>query len=106
MSTDSYVYIILYDIPHSEGHKPYLLFRRHLKKLRGMMLQESVYLIYVKNKAEATRIKNELVLVAPSGSNIRGLLITSQLFDSLDVISGEVLTVEKILSKKVKVIEL
>lgn len=106
MSTETYVYLIFYDIPHTDGHKPYIRFRKKLKKLRGIMLQESVYLIYVKSKAQAKMIKNELVVVAPTGSNIRGLLITNNMFDSMDIISGEMITAEKILSKKIKVIEL
>lgn len=104
-TNNKYVYIIMYDVPTVEDTKPYQYFRKQILALGGMMLQESVYTIHVNNKCTAKHIKNQLAVIAPEGSNVRGVMITSEMFENIDIISGELSIGEKVISKKYRVIE-
>ncbi len=103
-----YVMFLFYDIPNSnkkESYK-YTRFRKYILSIGFVMLQESVYVKTIKTKDKYFIIKRDLKLSAPKGADIRSLIVTQNIYDNMDLISGEMNFNEKIISKKIRVLEL
>lgn len=98
----------MYDMPVDtpEQSKEYRFFRKKLLSFGAYQLQESVYCIHLGNKAKAEKIKKELILCAPKTAHIRSLLLTQQLFETMDMIAGDATFTEQILSVKTSIIEI
>lgn len=105
MSINKYVYIVLYDIPHEEK-KSYQRFRKEVQQLGGLMMQESVYMFYVSTKTQIKVLKNKLSILSPQDSHIRGIVLTSEAFEQMDIIAGELEIGELQMCKSEYVIEL
>lgn len=104
----NYIYMLFYDIEMNtpEKLKEYRKFKKTLNKKGYSMLQESVYMKQVSEKTQAIKLANEISLSAPRNSNIRGLLLTQNNFDAMEILSGELEFSEQILKKESKIIEL
>lgn len=90
---------------HQE-RKAYRKFRTNLLSKGCYMLQESIYIKQLSSKEQARTLINDLNLLAPEKSNIRGLLLTQRVFETMDIISGEIQFAEKILRHENNIIEL
>lgn len=103
-----YIFMILYDIEMNSPSKlrEYRKFKKNLDKSGYSMVQESVYIKQINDKSQAKRLGNEISLNAPKYSNIRGLILTQSMYESIEVLSGKLEFNEKILRKENKVIEL
>lgn len=103
-----YIFMILYDIEMNSPSKlkEYRKFKKMLDKSGYSMVQESVYIKQINDKSQAKRLGNEISLNAPKRSNIRGLILTQSMYESIEVLSGKLEFNEKILRKESKVIEL
>lgn len=86
--------------------KEYRNFRKHLLSKGCYMLQESIYLKQLNHKDQAKSLINDLSLSAPDNANVRGLLLTQRVFETMDIISGEVKFIERILKKDSQIIEI
>lgn len=103
-----YVILLFYDIPNTnkEEQKKYLKFNKYIKSIGFIMMQESVYIMNINTKERYMTIKRDLKITAPINSNIRSLLITNNVFEKVEVISGEKTFRENIISKKIRVLEI
>ncbi len=103
-----YVIFLFYDIANTtkEEARAYTKFNKYIKSIGFVMMQESVYVKNINSKDKYTIIKRDLKLVSPKKSNIRSLLITNNIFENLELINGEQTFKEKVISKKVRVLEL
>lgn len=103
-----YVILLFYDIPNKtkEENSKYLKFNKYIKSIGFVMIQESVYAKKVKNKARYKTIKRDVTIISPPRSNIRSVLITERVFDEFELLSGEQTFREKIISNKIRILEL
>lgn len=103
-----YVIILFYDIPNtdSEQQRKYAKFNKYIKSVGFVMMQESVYLKNVNSKDKYAVIKRDLKMISPDESNVRSLLVTEKLFNNIELINGVQTFKEKIISKKIRVLEL
>lgn len=83
-----YVIVLLYDMPCTtkQEQRQYVKFNKYIKSIGFIMLQESVYIMNINNKERYGTIKRDLKLTAPNKSNIRSLLITTNLFEKMELI--------------------
>ena len=104
----NYVYIVFYDIEMDTPEKirEYRIFKKNLSSKGFLMLQESVYIKQILEKSQAKRLANEIILIAPKNSNIRGLLVTQRNFQNMKILSGELEFSEKIVKKENAIIEI
>lgn len=84
----------------------YRKFRKKLLSKGCYMLQESIYLKQLSNKEQAKTFITDLNLSAPEKANIRGLLLTQRVFETMDIISGEAKFAEKVLKKANPIVEI
>ena len=103
-----YVMLVFYDIPNNckSENKQYLKFRKYILSIGFIMLQESVYIKTIRSRDNYYIIRRDMMLAAPSKSNIRSLILTEKVYENIDLISGEVTFREKIVSKKTRVLKL
>ncbi len=103
-----YVMFLFYDIPNSnkKEHYKYTRFRKYILSIGFVMLQESVYVKTIKTKDKYFIVRRDLELSAPEGAEIRSLIVTQSVYDNMDLISCEMNFVEKVISKKIRVLEL
>ncbi len=103
-----YVILLFYDIPNTtkEEQRKYAKFNKYIKSIGFVMMQQSVYIKNINSKDRYTIIKRDLKLISPHNSNVRSLLITDNIFNNLELINGEQTFKEKVISKKVRVLEL
>lgn len=99
-----YVMILFYDIP-SEESKQYQKFRKYIISIGFVQIQESVYFKNIKNKMNIKKINRELNSIAPNNSNIRSFYISTDKFDKINIISGELSLNEKIISQKHNILD-
>lgn len=100
-----FIYMLLYDIPNQAKSKEFRLFRKEIKKLGAIMLQESVYIFYLSSKEAVLVLKNKLSIIAPPESHIRGIRLTQQQFEEIDILCGYLDVGEKLLKKDFFIIE-
>ncbi|SKC90407.1 CRISPR-associated endonuclease Cas2 [Maledivibacter halophilus] len=102
-----YISMILYDLPtkKKEDLKIYRKFRKLLLVNGYYKLQESVYFKRFKEKQQA---KSSMKLIKdnrPSKGDVRGIILTSKVFKSMECIVGNFKVEEKLLLGE-KIIEI
>ncbi len=107
MST-KYIILLFYDIPNStkEENVKYIKFRKYIKNIGFIYLQESIYLKNLNNKESEKVLKRDLKMIAPKDSNIRTILLTEKQFDKMYIVNGEQTFNEKVISKRIRIIEI
>ncbi len=103
-----YIMFLFYDIPNSNKNqrKQYTRFRKYVLSVGFIMLQESVYVRTINTKNKYLTLRRDIKLTVPETSDVRTLLITENSYEQMDLINGELTFKEKIVSKKVRVLEL
>lgn len=104
----AHIVIVFYDLPttYELSLKHYRVFRKNLLKLGYYQLQESVYCKSHNDKAMAKKSVELLKQHSPTLGNIRALVVTKKCFDEMEIILGELSIEEKIIQKKMKIVEL
>ena len=102
-----YVAIIFYDLATDSPSdaKNYRRFRKALISSGYYQLQKSVYCKRYKEKQQAKKSLEDIKIISPQRGNVRGLIITSKVFNDMKVLAGDYKVEEKILNNQ-KIIEI
>lgn len=108
MNTNSYIVMVLYDIPVTSytQRKKYVYFRNKLLEQGYYKLQESIYVCKYSYREIIERDVGILKKFIPKNSNIRILILTKTQFNNMKVLSGDKSFFEKILTEEKLILEL
>ena len=82
------VMMLLFDLPVNEKsyRKNYTVFKKRLKKLGYLQMQESVYLKHIRNMATVTEEKRKIDEAAPEEGDVVLITLTMSQFQAMSVI--------------------
>lgn len=95
----------MYDIENQDKSKEYKKFHKEIKKMGGLMLQGSVYAFYAINIERVNKLTGRLSILASPELHIRGIRLTEDAFEKMDIIAGELKVSEKLMEKSCYIIE-
>lgn len=86
---DGYL-ILFYDVPMITQNEKrcYNRFREVLIKNGFYMFQESVYYKYIRELKYSNRFIDNIRLIAPDNSNVKGIFLTKKQFEDIEIIKG------------------
>lgn len=102
-----YVVMLFYDLPMvtKSEVKSYTSFRKLIKSKGFYQVQESFYCANSRDKESSKQLIKFIKEHSPLIGNIRALIITSNIFNSMEILAGEITIQEKIISNKSVILE-
>lgn len=96
MANNTHVAIVFYDVA-TEEDKSYRKLRKKLMREGFYQLQESLYVKKYNEKYQANVFMDEIEEIYFEDSDIRGMIVSQNMFDKMRCIKGEPNIIERIL---------